>query len=111
MQTETVSICWSKIITASQNCGDFIIRILGGADGVVQHLRAGMLLSSVKVAARSSEDRTPPSRYRVGYAASRRVLPRERFRPMTQKRIAITNVPSQRCLTIQNWLIDWNQAQ
>jgi len=33
------------------DCGDFIIRILGGADGVVLRLRAGMLLSWVKIAA------------------------------------------------------------
>jgi hypothetical protein len=78
MQIETASICWSSRIA---DCADFIIRILGGADVVVPHLRAGMLRSCVKVAA--SLIGGQESRRAIDSIASHRVLPRERFSPLT----------------------------
>jgi hypothetical protein len=70
------------------DCGDFIIRIFGGADGVVLHLRTGMLSSWVKVAAPLIRGQDAPLRYRVGRIARHSELPRERFSPLAQMRSA-----------------------
>src|SRR5258708_7730560 len=60
----------------------------------IMRCRSGLMALSVmrdapvlmKVANPSSQDRTAPPRYRVGWVARRSALPRERFSPLAPKR-------------------------